>query len=354
MLVKIFTFAFGVFLVSANFIYASENNLRSVHRHGDRNARFSYPNDPNLNNWLTLGLGAVTEPGEKRMETLGQYFRKRYNTFWNPKKDIYVRTSRLDRCVKSVQNLITGAYNEYFLANPVPVESVQFEVDNMLNPMSKCPAFDNEFLRVLNLPENLKWFNSIKPLILYIAKYCGPSCVTNVETFFNVFDNLKISKLNNWTLPNWVTEDIYNQFETANNRIFVLFGYSTLQQRLTAGTFLNELKNQMNLIQSYKKFDKLRIYSTQDIQISSILRSLDVFNEIAPPFGTTIIFEFYQNFFPREEFFRIYYLNDTYSQHPYPLVLKSCKENEHCSFTKLNNQIENLIPDDWRKECGLK
>ncbi|RWS21675.1 hypothetical protein B4U80_14910 [Leptotrombidium deliense] len=64
MLVKIFTVAFGVLLVLANLICASENKLRSVilvHRHGDRNPRFSYPNDPNLNKWLTLGLGAVTE-----------------------------------------------------------------------------------------------------------------------------------------------------------------------------------------------------------------------------------------------------------------------------------------------------
>ncbi|RWS18185.1 lysosomal acid phosphatase-like protein 3 [Leptotrombidium deliense] len=155
-------------------------------------------------------------------------------------------------------------------------------------------------------------------------------------------------------MPHWVYDTIYERIIEFSDHCYIERSRTLLQRRLRAGSFLKELLEQMKLIESHKKFKSVRIYSASDLPVADVLSALGAFNNKAPPFGSTVMFEFYTNIFYRKNFVRLYYLNDTYSERPHMLTIKNCIDDEICSFRKVRLQIEKYIPMDTRFECGLK
>ncbi|RWS21262.1 EH domain-containing protein 3-like protein [Leptotrombidium deliense] len=136
---------------------------------------------------------------------------------------------------------------------------------------------------------------------------------------------------------------------------FISLFYSTkIQQRLSAGLFLKELQSQMNLIENGKKFDAIRIYSTHDVVMAGILKSLGSYNELQPPYGSTIIFEFWSKQKQKKDYVQLYYLNETTTEIPYLLHVGGCGNDEFCSFENFKNNIEKLIPHDLENECSQR
>ncbi|RWS22134.1 Prostatic acid phosphatase precursor-like protein, partial [Leptotrombidium deliense] len=321
-----------------------------VHRHGDRSPVSTYTGDPNHDYWYKYGVTTLTQQGAQRMSDVGKFFRDRYKEIWPLKNDIYVRSSKVERCYKSVQSLISGAYNDDFLSNPIPVINLPTANDSMLYPAFHCLAFNEETLRVVNLTENVQWYENYKPLISFLMNQCG-ACATNLDTVYYLIDNIISSKTHNLPLPTWINDTISQQFEDIANHFFQFFCSTKLQQRLSAGVFFNEILKQMNLIQNNENFQAVKLYSTHDFLIIATLSALGVINPAAPPFGSTIIFEFWSNY-ATENFVRLYYLNDTYSQNPQLLNIESCGGEEYCPFEKFSGHIAQFVPDDWVKECG--
>ncbi|RWS21261.1 testicular acid phosphatase precursor-like protein [Leptotrombidium deliense] len=159
--------------------------LRSVilvHRHGDRSPLNTFPGDPNVYRWLNYGLGDLTDQGEQRMKNVGKFLRKRYNEIWPLKQKLFIRSSQSERCFKSVQQLLSGVYNDDFTSNPVPIMNVPPKNDTVLFPPLTCSAFIEETKTVLNLPENVKWLNKYKGIyhnnvedVLQAWIHCLPS-----------------------------------------------------------------------------------------------------------------------------------------------------------------------------------
>ncbi|RWS24688.1 Lysosomal acid phosphatase-like protein, partial [Leptotrombidium deliense] len=223
-----------------------------VHRHGDRNPTSTYANDHNMLHWLQKGLGALTEvtrknskvdffifndiiqKGEKRMRHLGNFLRHRYNPIWRRKNELYVRSSRVDRCIKSVQNVINGAYDDDFVSHPIPIRNVAPTEDYMLNTLSICPAWMAANKRIMALPENVKWYQSYMPLLSYLTEKSG-SNVTKMGDATDFYENLEISTENGLLLPHWVNETMMEQLKEINNNKYLIIFNTTLQQRLRAG-----------------------------------------------------------------------------------------------------------------------
>ncbi|RWS19956.1 Lysosomal acid phosphatase-like protein, partial [Leptotrombidium deliense] len=150
--------------VTANIILGESDRFKKhlksvilVPRHGDRTPLITWDDDPNALYWMKYGLGGLTKEGEERMRHLGKFLRKRYESLWPTKDKLYIRSNRQKRCIESIQYLITGAYNEDFIAKPVNIHNVPLEDDIMLSFDSRCPAFDLETARVLNTPETKQW-----------------------------------------------------------------------------------------------------------------------------------------------------------------------------------------------------
>lgn len=93
-----------------------------------------------------------------------------------------------------------------------------------------------------------------------------------------------------------------------------------------------------------------------DSQISAILNAMGVFNMIAPPYASTIIFELHQ-INQTDHLLKLFYLNDTYSEKPIPLAVPGCAGElssvSGCHLGKFFHAIEDIIPDNWRRECQL-
>ncbi|RWS22182.1 lysosomal acid phosphatase-like protein 3 [Leptotrombidium deliense] len=322
-----------------------------VHRHGDRTPVSTFSGDPNVQYWLYYGLSSLTDQGEQRMKDVGKYFKERYRKIWPSENDVYLRSSMVERCYQSVQCLISGAYNDNFLSNPIPIVNVPTTNDSMLYPSFHCLAFNQETVRVLYLPENVQWYENYKPLASYLTEKCG-TCGATLDSVFYLIDNIISSRAHNLPIPVWINETILKQFDDIANHYYAFFCTTELQQRLSAGMFLNEIIKQMNAIQKHRKFQTVKIYSTHDFLIIELLSALGVINPKPPPFGSTIMFEFWSDNNETKNFVRLYYLNDTYSENPHLLNIKSCDGDEFCSFEKFSDQITKFIPDDWVKECG--
>lgn len=89
-----------------------------------------------------------------------------------------------------------------------------------------------------------------------------------------------------------------------------------------------------------------------DTLIALLLNSLKVFNYKAPPYGSTIIFELHQHN-RTDHMIRILYLNETELESPHSLLLPGCDYQETCHLGQFLHSIEDLIPENWRRECGL-
>ena len=83
------------------------------------------------------------------------------------------------------------------------------------------------------------------------------------------------------------------KFEEIRNLVFILGSLTHEMMRLQAGPFLTQLVSDWREVQAGSKM-KMKIFSAHDDTLSFILNSLGVFDGLAPPYASAIMFELYQ------------------------------------------------------------
>ena len=83
-----------------------------------------------------------------------------------------------------------------------------------------------------------------------------------------------------------------------------------------------------------------------------MLHLLGSFNNKTIPFGSTIIFELHQQ--RNDNFFRIYYLNDTYTGDPQLLKIGICNGQTQCSYDEFHKSVKEFFVNDFDVECDNK
>lgn len=71
-----------------------------------------YKNDPHqdASNWPD-GFGQLTMKGKRRMYSIGQYVRSKYDGFLTDSiREVGVRSSDVERCIESTQLVLNGVY----------------------------------------------------------------------------------------------------------------------------------------------------------------------------------------------------------------------------------------------------
>jgi hypothetical protein len=83
-----------------------------IHRHGERTLAATFGGDPlNSASIWPDGLSQITLDGRRRMYRLGQFLRQKYEpTIGNNPKNVYVRSSGIDRCLESAQMVAHAMY----------------------------------------------------------------------------------------------------------------------------------------------------------------------------------------------------------------------------------------------------
>lgn len=111
-----------------------------------------------------------------------------------------------------------------------------------------------------------------------------------------------------------------------------------------------------------------------DYFISVLLKGLGVFNGLSPPFGATVFFELHEHntdqnktdpnnadqhnktavSWDEANSIAIFYLNETETNEPYPLILDACLDTDHCTIKQFASAVSDLVLTraQWVKECN--
>ncbi|XP_054163810.1 prostatic acid phosphatase-like [Oppia nitens] len=258
--------------------------VQLVHRHGDRNPLEFSPNDPfKGQHFWKEGIGGLTAKGKQRMYRLGKFIRKRYHRFlghsYSP-RDVYVRSSISERCVESVQCLMSGVYppkssilkwsngSKSQLGNiwqPIPVQTfIPKSEDIVLNRDKRCPIVERELQRIYNSLKVQKFVESMNDFYEYLSPIVGHKidCIKKAKTLHSTLD-IEINSGFYWTHI-WTKGEeqrVVRQLYESHLMSYRLVGDSPLILRLRAGGLIKELmKNILKLIGNQlivKKFSSI-------------------------------------------------------------------------------------------------
>ncbi|CAH2016653.1 unnamed protein product [Acanthoscelides obtectus] len=146
-------------------VSAKEDDLTAViviYRHGDRTPIKPYPSDPYGNeSFWQVGFGQLTNRGKQQQKELGQWLRQRYDNFL-PKeyseKDIYVRSTDVDRTLMSAEANLAGLYpptsSQMWDTNlkwqPIPVHTMPEREDALLAGKKPCAQYEMLLKKLLS------------------------------------------------------------------------------------------------------------------------------------------------------------------------------------------------------------
>ena len=91
------------------------------------------------------------------------------------------------------------------------------------------------------------------------------------------------------------------------------------------------------------------MYSAHDTTVSFILNSLGVFDGLAPPYASAILFELLHQ--EHQWYLQISYKNETDAE-PYVLTIPGCQQK--CPLDKFKLLTLDVRPSDWNAECQIE
>ncbi|XP_064465178.1 prostatic acid phosphatase-like [Ornithodoros turicata] len=337
--------------------------LHIVYRHGDRTPISTYKDDPYPLSVWKEGPGQLTNTGCKQHYLLGGHLRNIYSNHGlitgNP-HEIHVRSSDRDRCLASASCHLAGMYppsgrwvwDDKFDWQPVAIHTRPVEEDPMLAPgEGDCPAATKEDERIKASPEGQLFLEKYHKLYVYLTEMSG-SIIKDWSTTEQLFNTLYIEKLYNFTLPKW-TEKVWSNMSYQYDQSFVFYAKTPLLQRLRAGPLLGDITAHMAAISENKSENnyKVYMYSSHDTEIASLREALEIFNNKAPEYCSTVIFELWRE---ADNTYSVdTYTLDANHMDPQPLTIPGCG-TQSCPLPTFLKVARAKVPADWAQECGLK
>ena len=362
MLSLIFLISFASQSFSTN-LHSGMKFVQLLYRHGDRTPCDIYPNDPyrDSSHW-PVGFGQLTREGKMMHYELGQWLRQRYQGFLSSnfsEQEIYVRSTDLDRTLMSAQSNLAGLFppagywkwNPELAWQPIPIHTVPISQDTLLyNHHTECPKLDVKKNQLKLSTYMASIYTDNKALFDYISIHSGWSVKTVTQLDY-IYDSLLVESRHNKTLPQW-THRVFpgGKFEQLRNMAFLTDSWDEEMKRLQGGPFVRELVNQFDAATGTGREGpqkKMVMYSAHDTTISYVLNSLGVYNGLAPPYASLVMFELVDN---DGWAVKISYRNET-DKAPYVLTVPGCQQV--CPLEQFRRLTEKVRPGlgDWAEEC---
>ncbi|XP_018565963.1 testicular acid phosphatase homolog isoform X1 [Anoplophora glabripennis] len=334
----------------------------AIYRHGDRTPVKPYPTDPYRNaSFWPVDFGQLTNRGKLEQLELGKWLRNRYQNFLPilySEKDIYVRSTDVDRTLMSAEANLAGLYppvskqiwDKEIKWQPIPIHTVPETEDAILSAKKPCPKYNllQQQLFKSDYFRNITHRNH--DLYAYLTRYSGTT-ISTLETLEFLYNTFLIETLYNYTLPDWVLKVYPNKLEPWAFLSFATQTYTTELARLKTGPFFSEIITYFKDVGS-KKADvpKFRVYSAHDTTIANVLNAMGVFEYHSPPYASTILFELRKRSNGRN-YVNIFYKNTTEARQ---LNLKPCDVNcDLADFIAVLKPITVSL-SEWEEECKLK
>lgn len=342
--------------------------MRRVYRHGDRSPTHIYPNDPHQEDVWPQGMGMLTQKGMRQEYALGKFLKRRYvkhykllnSTFIN--KEIYIRSSDLDRCLMSAQTQLNGLYpphgHQIWRDNldwqPIGIHVVPKDEDYLLRPFDyNCPRFFKLHDEDKKQPGYIRMSLQYKDMLDYVSENSGENI--DVSTTFLIRDPLISEESHGLPFPDWVLNGTTYEDIRKVADFGMMWNFNTIEKaRLTGGALVGQMIKNMKLTQlvTDEPVRKIYLYSAHDTTVSAFLSALQVFDGISPDYSSAAILELFESRThgkPRLEV-RVTY---RFGQSPLrTLTLPGCRE--FCPLEKFAELTAAVVPVDVPRECALE
>lgn len=358
--------------------------LLFMHRHGDRAPLNMAPRDKynNISYWPE-GFGNLNNAGRARMYKLGKFIRRRYDGFLTDSmREIYARSSDVDRCIESSQAVLAGIYppsgrfdwNKDLHWVPVPVHTVPPPEDYLLNEAGR--KFLIEFINEIHIVQKSDTVKKLFEDSVKERELLEREMGYDFDMFYKfkcVYSTLDIEERQGLKMPSWYTPELKEKLYRFSGIAFGLAGGGTENlKRIRCGHLLEDIAIRMDMAtidgpkmrdssdfmqptNSPTEIDDRKIihYSTHDSIMAAFLESLNINRPIPipPGFGSTFFIELYVDVDEHgapisEKYLKLFYLDDTESENPIEKTLPDCKLDDKGRLTLDNfkNYIAHLLP----------
>nr|XP_018918010.1 PREDICTED: lysosomal acid phosphatase-like isoform X2 [Bemisia tabaci] len=337
-----------------------------IHRHGERAPERTYPLDPYQGEsaWPE-GLGALLQ-GKESMFNLGCFLRHRYDGFlsttYSP-AEIFVLSSRLDRCIMSVQLHLAGLYppigtqmwNPDLLWQPIPVHSLNSGCDDIIRVSKQCRLLSRERRETRALLQ--QEINKHDEFLKYLSQESGLQ-VDGYSEVNRLYDNLLVVGQQGLPLPQWAEGDVLDRL-----RSLALVGKlgkfkSPVYVKLESGVLINEiLSNMEKKTNSSNNFGRrLSLYSAHDATIVRLWGGLKISREVAEvDYGAVIIIELHQI---KDKYrVKILYKKNTSDENLEILKVQGCEYDQNtvddgmCDLDSFSAVMQSSIITNFDEAC---
>jgi hypothetical protein len=358
--------------------------VQIVQRHGDRTPTNFYANDPyKEESYWPDGIGEMTRKGKTRMYEFGKTIRQKYiNYLGVSPREVSVRSSSTSRTLESAQCFISGLYKPegYWVWNndsnidsgviaqqwqPIAIDTVPAESDSLLRTTANCPNADKLWQNFMKSDEVINYLSDKKKFIEELSNKTGdeywsvePSPLRPLEFLSTT---LRVEREHELPSPEWADNNTLDILRDLEKHAFYFDWKSKQIQRLRAGLLLKELSNNMiKRASNDNKVKKLYVFETHDVNQVVLMQALNTYAQVnctPPNYAASMVFELHQidgKFLVKLLYFNNISITNTPINDYEELKLLNCDEKYDCSLDKFIDSIQDLIPDDWEKECGLK
>jgi len=358
--------------------------LLFMHRHGDRAPLNMAPRDRynNIAYWPD-GFGNLNNAGRARMYKLGRFIRRRYDNFMTDNmREVYSRSSDVDRCIESSNAVLAGLYppSPRFLWSdllpwlPAPVHTVPAESDLLLN--DSCRRGSYEFINENCIVQHSEAVEKLYADSVEEREILERELGYDFDMFYNfkcIYSTLDIEERNGLQMPAWWVEEFKQKMCRFSGIAFALAGGGTENlKRIHCADLLDDLIKRMKsasidepapLDQSDTQQPtnanrviyghKIVHYSTHDTIIAAFLEALNVNAAVPSPpgFGATFFIELYVDLNQQgepvsEKYLKLFYMNDSSTEEVIEKKLPGCKLNEKGQLTldSFRQYVAHLLP----------
>ncbi|XP_066144308.1 prostatic acid phosphatase-like [Euwallacea fornicatus] len=354
-------------LMGLNRSYGASSDLDAVvvvFRHGDRTPINPYPNDPYRNrSYWPVDWGMLTNVGKQRHYALGQYFRKRYQDFLPEvysEKDIYVRSTDVDRTLMSAASNLAGLYppmgsdvwKQDLAWQPIPIHTIPEKLDALLAAKKPCKKYDLLYKKLFQSEYFVNISHINHDLYAYLTRYSGMT-INDLRRLDYLYNDMQIEVWNNYTLPDWAQKVFPDKLRKWAALSFATSTFTPELARLKTGPFFH------NLIQHFKNrtetpkgaqyyAPKFIMFSAHDNTIANLLNSMGAFDYHCPPYTSTIIFELHKRT-ENSSYVNVFYKNTTEAR---SIKIGNCETD--CDFKSFQHILSPiaLSLDQWETECN--
>ncbi|KAF4582557.1 hypothetical protein EYR38_002683 [Pleurotus pulmonarius] len=328
-------------------------------------------------------LGELTDVGRKSTFEYGAALRKLYveRLGFLPDKllnaeQAYFRSTNMARTMESLQHIISGLYPAEKCPNTLPPILIRNGKDeNLLGNTFSCKRLEILQIGFAQAAANL-YNPALGSLDKRLSKYIGghPVRVDGKPRASGIMDTIRAASAHGIKVPPEFEEKaVVDLIEKAV--VAEWFSDKTEEvRRLGMGLLLSDLSRKMSRKAKLGDQDpvKILVHSTHDTAIAALCSTLDVYDELWPPFTAAITFELFSRtpepasshpsylqgilnpFKPREHYVRMRYQNKN-------MALPFCGADgkhlpghaEFCTLAAFQERVAELTPLDYDAECAV-